>query len=106
MPGGGLETAAGQRQCLALGAAVPASAMTAASRDAPAQADAERRQLTVMFCDLVGPIALAARPDPEDLHEVIAAYHRAVTKSSPGSMVSSPSTWAIGSGLLRLPASA
>ncbi len=51
----------------ALGAAVPASAVTAASRDAPAQADAERRQLTVMFCDLVGSTALAARLDPEDL---------------------------------------
>ncbi len=41
-------------------------------------ADAERRQLTVMFCDLVGSTALSARLDPEDLREVIAAYHRAV----------------------------
>jgi hypothetical protein len=40
--------------------------------------DAERRQLTVMFCDLVGSTALAARLDPEDLREVIGAYHRAV----------------------------
>ena len=40
--------------------------------------EAERRQLTVMFCDLVGSTALAARLDPEDLREVIAAYHRAV----------------------------
>jgi class 3 adenylate cyclase len=40
--------------------------------------DAERRQLTVMFCDLVDSTALAARLDPEDLREVIAAYHRAV----------------------------
>ena len=40
---------------------------------------AERRQLTVMFCDLVGSTALAARIDLEDLREVIAAYHRAVT---------------------------
>src|SRR5258708_37427115 len=39
---------------------------------------AERRQLTVMFCDLVGSTALSARLDPEDLCEVIAAYHRAV----------------------------
>src|SRR5205814_10286855 len=39
---------------------------------------AERRQLTVMFCDLVGSTALAARLDPEDLREVISAYHRAV----------------------------
>ena len=40
---------------------------------------AERRQLTVMFCDLVGSTELSARLDPEDLREVIAAYHRAVT---------------------------
>src|SRR5690242_11652377 len=39
-------------------------------------AQAERRQLTVMFCDLVGSTALAARLDPEDLREVIGAYHR------------------------------
>jgi class 3 adenylate cyclase len=39
---------------------------------------AERRQLTVMFCDLVGSTALAARLDPEDLREIIAAYHRTV----------------------------
>src|SRR5499427_6251380 len=41
-------------------------------------AEAERRQLTVMFCDLVGSTELSARLDPEDLREVIAAYHRAV----------------------------
>src|ERR1051325_4720402 len=40
---------------------------------------AERRQLTIMFCDLVGSTALAARLDPEDLGEVLAAYHRAVS---------------------------
>ena len=34
------------------------------------QAEAERRQLTVMFCDLVGSTALSARLDPEDLREV------------------------------------
>jgi class 3 adenylate cyclase/predicted ATPase len=38
--------------------------------------EAERRQLTVMFCDLVGSTALSARLDPEDLREVIGAYHR------------------------------
>jgi SAM domain (Sterile alpha motif) len=36
---------------------------------------AERRQLTVMFADLVGSTALATRMDPEDLREVVAAYH-------------------------------
>jgi class 3 adenylate cyclase len=39
---------------------------------------AERRQLTVMFCDLVGSTALSTRHDPEDLRELIGAYHRAV----------------------------
>jgi class 3 adenylate cyclase/predicted ATPase len=48
---------------------------------APSRTDgAERRQLTVMFCDLVGSTALSTRFDPEDLREVIAAYHRTVTK--------------------------
>src|SRR5436853_3020938 len=41
-------------------------------------AEAERRQLTVMFCDLVGSTALSARFDPEDLREIIGAYHRVV----------------------------
>src|SRR5207248_10842092 len=43
------------------------------------RADAERRQLTVMFCDLVGSTALSLRFDPEDLREVIGAYHRCVS---------------------------
>ena len=43
-------------------------------------ADAERRQLTVMFCDLVGSTALSTRLDPEDLREVVGAYHRAVAE--------------------------
>jgi class 3 adenylate cyclase len=42
----------------------------------PASDAAERRQLTVMFCDLVGSTALAARLDPEDMREIIGAYHR------------------------------
>jgi class 3 adenylate cyclase/tetratricopeptide (TPR) repeat protein len=62
----------------ALGAAVPAAAVTSASRDVPAQSDAERRQLTVMLCDLVGSTALSTRFDPEDLRELIGDYHRAV----------------------------
>jgi len=44
-------------------------------------AGAERRQLTVMFCDLVGSTALASRLDPEDLRDVIGAYHRCVAKT-------------------------
>ena len=42
------------------------------------RADAERRQLTVMFCDLVGSTALSSQLDPEDLREVVAAYHRTI----------------------------
>jgi class 3 adenylate cyclase len=43
-----------------------------------AASEAGRRQLTVMFCDLVGSTPLAARFDPEDLREVIGTYHRCV----------------------------
>ncbi len=42
------------------------------------QDTAERRQVTVMFSDLVGSTALSARMDPEDLREVIAAYQKCV----------------------------
>jgi class 3 adenylate cyclase len=59
----------------ALGAQVPAARATA-----PAPADAERRQLTVMFCDLIGSTRLSTRLDPEDLRDVISAYHRAVAE--------------------------
>lgn len=41
--------------------------------------EGERRQLTVMFCDLVGSTALASELDPEDMNDLIAAYHDAVT---------------------------
>jgi class 3 adenylate cyclase len=61
-----------------LGATSPAAELTAPPRTSPAPADAERRQLTVMFCDLVGSTALSARLDPEDLRKVIGAYHRTV----------------------------
>jgi class 3 adenylate cyclase len=44
----------------------------------PAPAAAERRQLTVVFCDLVGSTALASRLDPEDLRDVIGGYHKCV----------------------------
>src|SRR5215469_3865302 len=40
-----------------------------------APSSAERRQITVMFSDLVGSTQLSARLDPEDLREVIAGYH-------------------------------
>src|SRR6516165_2814860 len=61
-----------------LGMVVPTAVVAAPAADAPAQVDAERRQLTVMFCDLVGSTALSTRHDPEDLRELIGGYHRAV----------------------------
>jgi class 3 adenylate cyclase/predicted ATPase len=42
---------------------------------------AERRQVTVMFSDLVGSTALATRMDPEDLRELISAYQKCVTET-------------------------
>src|SRR5688500_13795225 len=45
----------------------------AARVEHPASA-AERRQLTVMFCDLAGSTALSARLDPEDMRKVIGSY--------------------------------
>ena len=53
-------------------------AIAAIGATVTAACEAERRQLTVMFCDLVGSTQLAARLDPEDFREVITAYHRAV----------------------------
>ena len=47
----------------------------------PAQDTAERRQVTVMFSDLVGSTALSARMDPEDLREVISAYQKCVAET-------------------------
>ena len=42
---------------------------------------AERRQVTVMFSDLVGSTTLSARMDPEDLREVISAYQKCVAET-------------------------
>ncbi len=56
------------------------AAPTPDRQEATASAEAERRQVTVMFCDLVGSTALSARLDPEDLRAVIGAYHRCCAK--------------------------
>jgi class 3 adenylate cyclase len=47
---------------------------------APIILEAERRQLTVLFCDLVDSTPLASQLDPEDLREVVRAYQEACTK--------------------------
>src|SRR5262245_33268485 len=45
------------------------------------QDTAERRQVTVMFSDLVGSTALSTRMDPEDLRNLIGAYHKCVAET-------------------------
>jgi len=69
----------GHRRKLLAAIATLRSEVDAAPGSAAGAATGERRQLTVMFCDLVGSTALSARLDPEDLREIIALYHRAVT---------------------------
>jgi class 3 adenylate cyclase len=49
--------------------------------EAPPREQAERRQLTVMFVDLVGSTALSASMDPEDLREVLSAYQKCVAQT-------------------------
>jgi len=58
-----------------------AATISSAAFSPPRVDIAERRQLTVMFCDLVGSTAMAARLDPEDLREVIRAYHKCVAET-------------------------
>src|SRR5690348_188557 len=48
------------------------------TREGRVGGEAERRQLTVMFCDLVGSTPLSTRFDPEDLREIVGVYHRCV----------------------------
>src|SRR5262252_9570532 len=57
----------------------PAKENVASIVEPKPQEAAERRQVTVMFSDLVGSTALSARMDPEDLREVISAYQKSVT---------------------------
>jgi len=83
-PSCGNANPASAKFCLECGHKLPATGVDAAGRPAtdtatlqPAKAagSAERRQLTVMFCDLVGSTALSARLDPEDMREIMSAYH-------------------------------
>ena len=68
--------------------AKPVAAVAGAETPAPITSEpvikdtaAERRQVTVMFSDLVGSTALSARMDPEDLREVISAYQKCVAET-------------------------
>jgi class 3 adenylate cyclase len=63
-----------------LGGSPPATAQSPVETEPNAEDPAERRQLTVMFCDLVGSTALSGKVDPEDLRGIIGAYHRCCTE--------------------------
>src|SRR3984893_14438496 len=67
---------AAEKSAPALTVAAPTSAVPVGLHDT-----AERRQVTVMFSDLVGSTALSARMDPEDLREVISAYQKCVAET-------------------------
>ena len=73
----------------------PAASAVSAVAASPKIDTAERRQVTVMFSDLVGSTALSARMDPEDLREVISAYQKCVAETDSASAGSSRSTWAM-----------
>lgn len=68
-----VESPEGLRFCGHCGAALSVDARPDRRPDA---VDAERRQLTVMFCDLVGSTALSERLDPEDLRDIVRDYQR------------------------------
>jgi class 3 adenylate cyclase len=63
-----------------LAGAAPTSPQPALTESKP-QDTAERRQVTVMFSDLVGSTAMSARMDAEDLREIISAYQKCVTET-------------------------
>src|SRR5262249_33550200 len=79
-PSCGAENLPQAKFCAACGTALSAGGKSAPARSAKgpqvAAPEAERRQLTVMFCDLVGSTPLAEQLDPEDLRQVILAYQQ------------------------------
>jgi class 3 adenylate cyclase/tetratricopeptide (TPR) repeat protein len=66
------EVSGGARFCEQCG-----TALAARSSAAPVRADAERRQVTILFSDLVDSTALSHRVDPEELRDLLNAYHEA-----------------------------
>ena len=64
-----------------LSSAAPLTTEPAVGTEPKVQDAAERRQVTVMFSDLVGSTALSGRMDPEDLREVISAYQKRVAET-------------------------
>jgi class 3 adenylate cyclase/tetratricopeptide (TPR) repeat protein len=77
-PACGAENPASNKFCGSCGAGLAGGAHTTEAPRAgrPSGTDAERRQVTVLICDLVGSTALSARLDPEDMREIIGAFNR------------------------------
>jgi len=63
----------------------------------PSRGEGQRRQITVMFCDVVGSTPLAGRLDPEDLGEVLALYQELAVQAIERYSATRPSFWAMGS---------
>ena len=78
----GAESVLGTKFCGECGASLsaPVSSATAAPTSVPTlELAGERRHLTILFCDLVGSVALAAQLDPEEWRATVAGYQRAVS---------------------------
>ena len=80
-PSCGRQSPASKRFCGDCGAPLTTTSLeTATARSSlphsPTECEAERRQLTVLFCDLVGSTALSTKLDPEDFREIVGAFHR------------------------------
>lgn len=74
----GLPMGPRKKLLVAIAARVESASSPASGAAGKTQGEAERRQLTVMFCDLVGSTALSGRLDPEDMRVVIHGYQSAV----------------------------
>ena len=77
-PSCGTANRPGAKFCSKCGSDLSAPPPAASPPISPPPSWAERRQLTVMFCDLVGSTALATRLDAEDLRDVIGTYHKCI----------------------------
>ena len=76
-PACGASYRANAKFCIECGAPVPS---VPAALDAQAD-QAERRHLSILFCDLVGSTGIAAKLDPEDLRDLLTSYHDAATEA-------------------------
>jgi class 3 adenylate cyclase len=75
----GAETTTGKRFCGECGAPLQTASTNAEPREG--SLTAERRHLTVLFCDLVGSTEIAAQLDPEEWRDLVGAYHRAAAEA-------------------------